>query len=83
MFGINLTIQNWNDLHRLQCQRNNKLIKINIDDKTFCWKEGGLGKSLADQVIGRVFWPSWLQDQSNADDSDNDEGDDAYEGGNV
>ena len=55
---------------------NNKLIKINPDDSTFCWKDGGLGKSLADRVIGQCFCQSWLQDQINADDSDDDE----YEG---
>ena len=52
--------------------RNNKLIKINPDDSTFCWKDGGLGKSLADRVIGQCFCQSWLQDQINADDSDDD-----------
>ena len=32
------------------------MIKINyIDDNTFCSKEGGLGKSLADQEIGKCF----------------------------
>ena len=54
--------------------RNNKLIKINPDDSTFCWKDGGLGKSLADRVIGQCFCQSWLQDQINADDTDDDEG---------
>ena len=68
---------------------NNKLIKINIDDNTFCSKEGGPGKSLADQVIGQnVFFGGWLQDQINADDSDvSDESDDVKsdddEGDNV
>ena len=66
--------------------RNNKLIKINPDDSTFCWKGGGLGKSLADRVIGQCFCQSWLQDQINADDSDEEEGkgddsDDDEEGG--
>ena len=50
------------------------MIKINPDDSTFCWKGGGLGKSLADRVIGQCFCQSWLQDQINADDSDEEEG---------
>ena len=56
--------------------RNNKLIKINPDDSTFCWKDGGLGKSLADRVIGQCFCESWLQDQINADSDDDEDGED-------